>query len=1116
MFPRPINLTASSAASSPGRRAGRAASRCSVLIAAVVMGAAGLQAQSWKGTTNTNWNNSNNWTGTFPNSASATATFDSNFTGANQPTVNVPISLGEIDFAASLTKATTLSQSGTGALTIAGLSAIGIDNLSSRTIAINVPITLGGNQTWEGNTFSVSGAITNAGHTLTLSPNSGNALNLSGGISGTGGLTQTAGNVTLSGSNSYSGGTAVNGGTLTASASGAISTATAVTVASGASVALTGSSNQTGLTKTLTLTGTGVGGAGALQNVSGSNSWEGNISLSGSTTISSAANSLLYLGHNTPGSNSTNTISLGTNTLTFDVTGAGVVPTYQVFSGYTYAPTNVMINSSISGTGGLTVTGGGTVTLMTYNTTQDSAGVPNSFSGATAVNQGTLIVSGTNNTDVLSSSSVTVGTSSSTYTGAAAATLQLGQTSTEGSSNVIGAYLTGGGTATNLTIYSNGQFVMDGASNGFQNLTLQGGQINQAPTGANALLTLTGGVTTTASAQTAVITGGNVAMSANSFTFNVATGTTSSGIDLKMDSVLQNGVGFTGTTSSTSFVKTGTGTMELSQANTYDGVTDIQQGIINVQYGTASSNGYTGLGLQSNSLGSTTNEVIVETGAQLQLQGSIDLEQKTLVINGNGTSSNGALANVSGNNTWDGFVSLGSASTVQSNSGSLTIGDTSAYIGDTVVNAASSSTVLTVTGSGNTVIDGGVGNNISNVIKTGSGSLTLAGSDGYSGTVEAQAGAVIITNNNSLAGAGAAVTSGAALQIEQNYAGANVTETAATVAINGTGIGNNGAIENVNGTNTLTGNITLGSASRINADSGSTLTLSGHITGAQNLTLGGAGNIAVTGAIQTGSATLTKDGTGTATLSGANTYTGLTTVSAGTLAFGASNTVGTSNAFQINTSAILSVGNFTQSISSIGGTGEILFGSSTSLSQLTLNTSSTFSGSFAGTGTLTIGTGVTLTLGANFNDTGLNIVVNGGTLNINGTNDVFGTLTIEGSSVLNFASPATSDVEFTNVLANTGAALAVQNWTFETDYFYSAAQTPSTQGQAPLNQIVFTGYTGSNTIYDTNQSNNVGDDAGVSQIRPVIPEPRTYGFILVGACIAGLMIRGRFSRRARA
>ena len=92
------------------------------------------------------------------------------------------------------------------------------------------------------------------------------------------------------------------------------------------------------------------------------------------------------------------------------------------------------------------------------------------------------------------------------------------------------------------------------------------------------------------------------------------------------------------------------------------------------------------------------------------------------------------------------------------------------------------------------------------------------------------------------------------------------------------------ALRNVSNSNTCTGAMALGSTGvRINSDAG-TLNLAGNITGSgYALTFGDAGDAVVTGVIGTGTGTLTKDGAGMVVLdaASANTYTGLTTISAG-------------------------------------------------------------------------------------------------------------------------------------------------------------------------------------------------------------------------------------------
>ncbi|MGA3288104.1 MAG: autotransporter-associated beta strand repeat-containing protein, partial [Bacteroidota bacterium] len=95
------------------------------------------------------------------------------------------------------------------------------------------------------------------------------------------------------------------------------------------------------------------------------------------------------------------------------------------------------------------------------------------------------------------------------------------------------------------------------------------------------------------------------------------------------------------------------------------------------------------------------------------------------------------------------------------------------------------------------------------------------------------------------------------------------------------------------------------SGGTIDASGSGTLTLSGGVTGiARNLNLNGIGAGIENGVIATTSGTVTKNGAGNWTLTGANTYTGLTTISAGTLIAGAAVSVSTNGPFGNAASAI--------------------------------------------------------------------------------------------------------------------------------------------------------------------------------------------------------------------
>jgi autotransporter-associated beta strand protein len=302
--------------------------------------------------------------------------------------------------------------------------------------------------------------------------------------------------------------------------------------------------------------------------------------------------------------------------------------------------------------------------------------------------------------------------------------------------------------------------------------------------------------------------------------------------------------------------KTGSGKLTLSGSSTYTGVTTVSVGTLNIQNAAA--------------LGSTAGATTVTAGAALQLQGGIAVGAEALTLNGTGVSTGGALQNISGANSYAGAVTLGSASRINSDAGALTLSG-----GITATNLN-----LTIGGAGDTTLSGVLGLGTGTLTKDGVGTLTLSNANTYTGLTTVSVGTLNIQNATALGttAGGVTVTAGAALQLQGGIAVG-----AEALTLNGTGASTGGALRNVSGANSYGGAVTLGSASRINSDAGA-LTLSGAITATNlNLTIGGAGDTTLSGVLGLGTGTLTKDGVGTLTLNNANTYTGATTVSAGTL-----------------------------------------------------------------------------------------------------------------------------------------------------------------------------------------------------------------------------------------
>ncbi len=181
----------------------------------------------------------------------------------------------------------------------------------------------------------------------------------------------------------------------------------------------------------------------------------------------------------------------------------------------------------------------------------------------------------------------------------------------------------------------------------------------------------------------------------------------------------------------------------------------------------------------------------------------------------------------------------------------------------------------------NGIISNGVDGTTVGLNKTDAGTWAVTGLNTFTGAASITQGILSI---NTIANTGSAQSLGkgtTAISLGQNSATAGVGELQYTGATAST----NRAIQIANGASGGAGVIEVTSAD-------TTLTLSGGITAsapasASSLTLQGAGNGVETGAIAGGALSLTKTGTGKWTLGGSNSYTGTTSVNAGTLAIAA-------------------------------------------------------------------------------------------------------------------------------------------------------------------------------------------------------------------------------------
>jgi autotransporter-associated beta strand protein len=190
------------------------------------------------------------------------------------------------------------------------------------------------------------------------------------------------------------------------------------------------------------------------------------------------------------------------------------------------------------------------------------------------------------------------------------------------------------------------------------------------------------------------------------------------------------------------------------------------------------------------------------------------------------------------------------------------------------------SNTLTVGGDNNDSTFSGVLSGSGTLVKNGTGTMTVSGANTYTGPTIINQGRVVAAANGALGttAGGTTVGSGAALAFSSNV----TYTTAEPVNIAGIGPAGNGAIENVNGTNSFAGPITLTASASIGSDAG-LLTLGGTISGTGPLTFTGAGNTTVNGMIsESPPLNIIKAGTGVVTLAASDSAP-TTKVNAGTL-----------------------------------------------------------------------------------------------------------------------------------------------------------------------------------------------------------------------------------------
>lgn len=807
---------------------------------------------------------------------------------------------------------------------------------------------------------------------------------------GTGGLT-------LSGANIYSGLTTVSAGTLTVSnASGLGAVSSGTTVASGATLALTGGINVGA--EALTLSGTGVSGGGALTSLnSGVNTFQGAITLAAASSINVNNTSSLYLSGGITGSNT-------------DLTLGG--------------------SSNNGGTiSGVIATGSGSITKSGSQWTLAGA---NTYSGLTIVNSGPLFVT----------NSLGLGSTANGTVVASGASLVLG-----GSVNIVGEALTlsgsgtggfgalqaGGGTSTyggDITLAADSQ-INAGLLTFPSTLTVTGGI-----TGSGQNLTLAGPGTGTVSGVIATGTGGLTKINTGTWTLtgaNTYTGATT----INGGTLIVNG------SLASSSVSVGSGTTLAGSGSIAGAVTVASGGTLSAgnSPGTltvgslainAGSNTVFELGTPGVAGGATNDHIIINgSGAtgNLTLGGTLAANvasagyYRLFDVTGGGTISGSfsslalsapSVAGATGTvysmpaglppqvnlavlgagqilQFWDGADQTGNGA-VDGGTGTWNGGNTNWAVapGEAGFNAPWLSSVGVFQGIAGTVTVSGT-QNFDTLQFTSDGFLLTGGALGLGvaggGIINTAAGVAASIGSAIIDGVGTSLTKvGAgtlALSGANSYSGGTLLN-AGTLAVGSASALGTGTLQMASGTTLRANAPSLTLANAVALSSGTAFVDTG------SLDFGLAGVIS-------GGGTLSKTGAGVLTLSGINTYSGATWIQQGTLRMGGLGVLPNQTAVQISAGAVFDLNGIAQTVGSLSGSGDVLLGGTT-LNAGVNNSSTTFSGTISGAGSL-LKTGT-------------------GTLTLNGTNTYTSVTQVFGGRLVVDGSVATP------VIVHAGATLA--------------------------------------------------------------------------------------------
>lgn len=888
------------------------------VILAVALGAAEFtQAATgvWDGSQDGAWAGAANWDINAVPVAGDAATFNGTGNGNTVIDLGAGVTIQSVLFDTSQASAYVLGSGAVGSqtLTLGNGGSIVMNAALINNQLINAALLLGTDATTQSYTFTNNSTT--------------NLLNIAGAISGGTGGTAGVKTLTLTGA---------GGGTLSGVISNGGATSVAVTKTGAGTWVLSGANTYTGAT-TISAGVLRLANANAVQN---------------STLTNNVANGVTFAG-GVLNFNVGGLAGSGAFALT-DVNASNVNLTVGANNAST------AITGLISGGGNLTKTGTGTLTLNAQNT----------FTGNIVVDGGTLATALNRNAGNPSNTALgNTQAAGRTLTVNNGATLLLANGNTMGnatSTPQMRIVINQGGVVRTAVTVAGG--VGGGDANSLGPLTMNGGTLTTG-NGFNNLYqgiilsnTVTVGGASVSTINTDVAdTVANGVMLNGTITFQVADATADANTDLLVSARL---VWAPGVTTGGALIKAGAGTMQLTGANTYTGLTTVRGGLLKVGNGTTGSlNGTTGTAL---TFAGTGGIEFNEAAGSNQGMGALIFS----VGEGTVTSTYGG----SGNTTLT-FASF-----------ARTAGATANFVISGGTNGTTNKIVLTSGAASGAFIDQGT--------FFGGNTYAFYDATGYVRDLQygVDSGAFTFAGGTSLTGTHVQTTAAVTAQDTATFTTLNLSgNTNFTL--------NAGATLTVNGilkSGDVAGGATISGGTGLQAASGAELVIrADQLNDSLAIT---------TNILANGASSLTKSGLGTVTLSGVNTYSGATTVNAGVLR-------ATTNASALGAGALTLAG------------GELQLANDTAL---TFGRNTTVTGDAGITSDrLTAGAGLTHTLGT-LSIGAQRLVVSGGTNVTSGTAGItFGATTFTAAPTFHVVNPTAGGTTLLTLGAVTNGGFGV-------------------------------------------------------------------------------------------